>query len=69
MRLAASFWADVRLRGVPTADDQALDADAILAAQAALIGGAGDVVTVATGNVAHLTRFPRNDAREWSTVT
>src|SRR5207249_3604130 len=54
MRRAADLWADVRRRGLPTASNQALDADAILAAQAALIGVPGDTVTVATSNVAHL---------------
>ncbi|HEV3168255.1 MAG TPA: hypothetical protein VGZ22_29900 [Isosphaeraceae bacterium] len=69
MRKAAEFWADVRQRGLPTASDLALDADAILAAQTALIGGPGDTVTVATGNVAHLARFPGIDARNWETIT
>jgi hypothetical protein len=68
MRKAAEFWADVRRRGLPTAADQSLDADAILAAQAALIGGSGDVVTVATGNSAHLTRFPGIDAQDWASI-
>src|SRR5438045_5857406 len=61
MHRAAEFWADVRRRGLPTATDQSLDADAILAAQAALMGAPGDTVTVATSNPAHLTRFPGID--------
>ena len=69
MHKAAEFWADVRRRGLPTAGDQSLDADAILAAQAVLIGSIGDSVTVATGNVTHLTRFPGIDARNWTTIT
>jgi predicted nucleic acid-binding protein len=69
MRKAAEFWADVRRRGLPTSGNQALDADAILAAHAALIGGPGDAVTVATSNVAHLARFPGVDARDWATIT
>ncbi|HEX8203988.1 MAG TPA: PIN domain-containing protein [Isosphaeraceae bacterium] len=68
MRQAAELWADVRRRGLPTAGNRALDADAILAAQATLIGGPGDTVTVATSNVAHLARFPGVDARDWSTI-
>jgi predicted nucleic acid-binding protein len=68
MRKAAEFWADVRRRGLPTAGNWDLDADAILAAQAALIGRPGDAVTVATSNVAHLARFPGVDARDWATV-
>ncbi len=69
MRKAAEFWAFVRRGGLPTAGDQSLDADAILVAQAALIGAAGDSVTVATGNVSHLSRFPGVDARDWTTIT
>lgn len=68
MRRAAELWADVRRAGLPTGGDQGLDADAILAAQALLIGGPGDAVTVATANVAHLSRFPGVDARPWATI-
>jgi hypothetical protein len=68
MHKAAEFWADVRRRGLPTAADQSLDADAILAAQADLIGNPGDVVTVATSNPAHLVRFPGIDAQDWTLV-
>ncbi len=69
MRKAAEFWAAVRRGGLPTASDESLDADAILAAQAVLIGAAGDSVTVATSNVTHLSRFPGVDAREWMTIS
>ena len=69
MRQAAAFWADVRRRGLPTAADAALDGDAILAAQAALLGAPGDTVEVATANPAHLGRFPGINAREWASVT
>jgi predicted nucleic acid-binding protein len=37
MLRAAVFWADARRRGRPTASDQSLDADAILAGQAATL--------------------------------
>jgi hypothetical protein len=68
MRQAAAFWADVRRRGLPTAADASLDGDAILAAQAGLLGGPGDVVEIATSNVGHLGRFPGINAREWALV-
>jgi predicted nucleic acid-binding protein len=66
MLLAAEFWADARRLGKPTASPDALDADCILAAQATLAAGPGDVVTVATSNVGHLGRFV--DARPWEQI-
>jgi predicted nucleic acid-binding protein len=69
MRKAAEFWADVRRRGLPTADDQRLDADAILAAHAALIGNPGDTATIATSNPRHLARFPGIDAQDWPSIS
>jgi len=68
MRRAAEFWAVIRRAGVPTAAPLALDADCILAAQASLVGGVDDGVTVATTNVRHLTRFPGVDARPWEEI-
>lgn len=64
VRQAAEFWADARRKGRPTAHDKALDADAILAGQAATIPS-GSVV-VATGNPQHLTRFVR--AQFWADI-
>jgi hypothetical protein len=55
MRQAAAFWAEARQAGRPTAPDLALDADAILAGQAASMH-AEDVV-IATTNEAHLSQF------------
>jgi hypothetical protein len=66
--MAAEFWASLRQAGVPTASPDALDADAILAGQAALLGQPGDTVTIATTNRAHLNRFPGIDARIWDQV-
>jgi predicted nucleic acid-binding protein len=68
LRRAAEFWADVRRKGIPTASPDSLDADCIIAGQAAAVGGPGDVVTVATTNVIHLSRFAGVDARVWSTI-
>jgi predicted nucleic acid-binding protein len=67
MLRAAEFWAEARRRGQPTAPDQALDADVILAAQAAVIErGEEDEVVVATTNPDHLARFV--DARHWEEI-
>ena len=66
MLRAAELWADVRRKGMPTASPDALDGDAILAAQALMAGGPGDTVIVATDNVGHLGRFV--DARVWDQV-
>jgi hypothetical protein len=66
-RQAASFWADARQRGLPTASPDALDADVILAAGATTIGQPGDQILVATVNVGHLARYC--DARLWTSIT
>jgi hypothetical protein len=65
---AAEIWAFVRQTGVPTASPDALDADAILAGQASLAGQPGDTVTIATTNLAHLSRFPGIDAQTWDQI-
>jgi predicted nucleic acid-binding protein len=52
MRRAASMWADARRAGRPTAADQALDCDVILAAQAREMSA-----QVITENAAHLSRY------------
>src|SRR5215207_708469 len=54
MLKAAEFWAFARQQGQPTADNKELDADVILAAQAIVMGSAGDDVVIATTNVGHL---------------
>jgi predicted nucleic acid-binding protein len=62
MRRAADLWAEARRRGRATADQHALDADVILAAQALEIGAA-----ILTENTKHLSRYTR--AVDWRTVT
>jgi len=66
---AASLWAGVRNAGLATAHPAALDGDAILAAQTILAADPGDLVTIATDNPGHLSRFPGIDARPWQSIT
>jgi hypothetical protein len=66
MLKAAELWAQARIRGLPTASPDALDGDVILAAQALLTAGPGDVVTVATDNVGHLGQFV--NAQPWEQI-
>lgn len=68
MLRAAKLWAEVRQRGMPTADDRAIDADCILAAQVLTATGIGDVAMIATTNVRHLARFPGIVAEEWAAI-
>jgi predicted nucleic acid-binding protein len=67
MRKAAELWADARKKGIATADDKEIDADVILAAQAMDFAGLRDVVTVATYNERHLSRYLA--ARHWLDIT
>ena len=61
---AAEFWAEARRRGRPTAHEKTLDADAILAGQAATLSG--KEVVVATANPRHLARFVAAD--HWTKI-
>ena len=65
--LAAEFWARLRQQGQPTAGPAELDGDVILAAQAALLIGAGNTALVATTNVGHLSRLV--PAELWHNIT
>jgi predicted nucleic acid-binding protein len=69
MLRAAKYWADARRAGVPTASPQSLDADCIVAGQAAAVGGLNDTVTIATSNTLHLSRFTGVDVQDWTTIT
>ncbi len=64
MLRAAAFWADARRRGRPTAGDQSLDADAILAGQAATLNRGPAVV--ASSNPKHIARFV--PAQRWQDI-
>jgi predicted nucleic acid-binding protein len=66
MLKAAEFWAVARNTGRPSADDAALDADVILAAQAAVLAQGETQPVIATTNVRHLGVFA--DARYWRDV-
>ncbi len=62
MRRAARLWADACQSGQPTAGDNTIDADVILAAQAMSLEV--DDYVIATTNVGHLSRFA--PAQLWS---
>ncbi len=58
VRLAAALWAQVRNQGRTTAPPEALDGDALIAAQANLFNSAAfglSATVVATANVGHLS--------------
>lgn len=55
MRLAAELWARARQQGQPTAADNTIDCDVILAAQALTLGS--PEIVIATTNIGHLSRF------------
>ena len=55
MRKASELWALARQIGQPTAGDNTMDADVILAAQAVTLGVTE--FAIATTNVGHLSRF------------
>ena len=63
---AAEFWAAARRMGRQSANDSSLDADMILAAQAAALVRASDETVIATTNVRHLALFA--PARIWSEI-
>ena len=65
MLQAATFWADARRRGRPTADDLSLDADVILAAQAMTMSN--KEVIIASTNPKHISRFV--PAERWQDIT
>jgi len=66
MRKAAEFWATARRMGRQSAADAALDADMILAAQAALLTRDDEQAIITTTNVRHLDLFTA--ARSWEEI-
>ncbi|MBV8841310.1 MAG: hypothetical protein JO307_00740 [Bryobacterales bacterium] len=63
MLKAAEFWATARNAGRQSADDSSVDADMILAAQAAAFNNERDQAVMATTNIRHLALFAT--ARIW----
>jgi predicted nucleic acid-binding protein len=66
MLRAAQFWAQARKAGRPSAANAALDADVILAAQAAVLIEEGSEAIVATSNPRHLSMFV--PTVEWQSI-
>jgi len=63
---ASELWAESRRKGRPTADPLALDADVLIAAQAACLEDEGFDVVVATFNAAHVGRYV--PAKSWTEI-
>jgi predicted nucleic acid-binding protein len=63
---AAELWAKIRNEGLPTAGQEALDADVLLVAQLLTSKYAAANLVVATTNAKHIARFI--DAREWQNI-
>ena len=66
MLKAAELWAKARQQGKPTADNQALDGDVILASQALALKNIDYEVIIATSNKKHLSLF--TEAEDWQTI-
>jgi predicted nucleic acid-binding protein len=66
MLKAAEFWSIARKRGMPTASDDALDGDVILAAQAYILETQGNNVIIVSDNVGHLSRYIT--AKNWREI-
>jgi len=55
--LASELWAQARRQGRPTASDDSLDGDVIVAAQALTLGLPSDGYVIATSNPGHMDRY------------
>jgi hypothetical protein len=65
---SAESWGAPRQSGIPTSAPEALDADAIFAAPAALAREPADTVAIASMNLAHSNKFPKTDAQMWQQI-
>jgi len=66
MLKAAELWAEARQQGKPTADNQALDGDVILASQALALKNIDYEVIIANSNKNHLSLF--TEAEDWQNI-
>jgi len=66
MLKAAELWANARQQGKPTADNQALDGDVILASQALALKNIDYEVIIANSNKNHLSLF--TEAEDWQNI-
>ena len=66
MLKAAELWAKARQQGKPTADNQALDGDVILASQALALKNIDYEVIIANSNKNHLSLF--TEAEDWQNI-
>lgn len=68
LKTAFQIWAEVRSKGMSTADEKSLDADVIICAQWQLLSEEypGRQVVIATTNVKHLSRFAQ--AKTWQDI-
>ncbi|BDA72840.1 hypothetical protein CAL7716_070060 [Calothrix sp. PCC 7716] len=65
---AAELWASARSQGIPTADNQNLDADMIICSHWQMLTEEfpGRYIVIATGNVKHLSRF--TESKNWRDI-
>ena len=67
--MAAEIWAEARIKGTPTAEEENIDVDMIVAAHWHLLTDEfpGRYIVIATTNVRHLSLFA--EAEEWQNLS
>lgn len=70
MQKAAKCWAEVRGKGLQTADEKNIDADMIILAQWRILceENPGRGVFIATTNLKHLKILAQDNAQEWMNI-